>query len=72
VNKIGKKLGANYIMKKNITPTSKPARRVKFKHVSPENKDDLDSRKNEEQDFKGDDITHNKKSTKEKHLHNKN
>lgn len=59
-------------MKKNITPGSKLARAVKFKHVSPENKDDLDSRKNEEQNFKGDDITHNKKDTKEKHLHNKN
>jgi len=58
-------------MKKNITLGSKPARPVKFKHVSPENKDDLDSRKNEEQDFKGDDITHNRKNTKERHLHNK-
>ena len=58
-------------MKKNITPGSKPAQAVKFKHVSPENKDDLDSRENEEQNFKGDDITHNKKDTKEKHLHNK-
>ena len=27
----------------------------------PENKDNLDSRKNEEYDFKGNDITHNKK-----------
>jgi len=27
----------------------------------PENKDNLDSRKNEEQDFKGDDVTHNRK-----------
>jgi hypothetical protein len=27
----------------------------------PQNKDDLDSRKNEEQDTKGSDITHNKK-----------
>jgi hypothetical protein len=32
----------------------------------PENKDNLDSRKNEEYDFKGDDITHNKKE-----VHNK-
>lgn len=31
------------------------------KHVRPENKDDLDSRANEEQDFKGDDQTNNKK-----------
>ena len=31
----------------------------------PENKDNLDSRKNEEQDNKGDDVTHNEKETKE-------
>jgi hypothetical protein len=36
-----------------------------------ENKDDLDHRKNEEQDFKGDDLTHNSKQTKEKHLQKK-
>lgn len=30
----------------------------------PENKDNLDSRENEEQDFKGDDTTHNKKVNK--------
>lgn len=29
-----------------------------------ENKDDIDSRKNEEWDTKGDDVTHNKKQTK--------
>lgn len=34
----------------------------------PENKDNLDSRKNEEYDFKGDDVTHNKK---EKHSEGK-
>lgn len=33
----------------------------KDRHMRPENKDNLDSRKNEEQDTKGDDITHNKK-----------
>ena len=37
----------------------------------PEIRDDLDSRKNEEQDFKGDDVTHNEKSTKENHLKDK-
>ncbi len=42
------------------------------KHQRPENKDDLDSRKNEEYDFKGGDITHNKKETKKEHLHNHN
>lgn len=30
----------------------------------PESRDNLDSRKNEEQDTKGDDMTHNKKETK--------
>jgi len=32
----------------------------------PENKDDLDSREGEEQQWKGDDMTHNKKETKSK------
>ncbi len=30
----------------------------------PDTRDNLDSRNNEEQDFKGDDTTHNKKETK--------
>ncbi len=30
----------------------------------PENKDNLDSREGEEQQFKGDDVTHNKKEKK--------
>lgn len=34
------------------------------RHLRPENKDNLDSRENEEQDFKGDDITNNKKEVK--------
>ena len=34
------------------------------KKKRPENRDDLGSRKNEEQDFKGDDTTHNKKEVK--------
>ena len=34
----------------------------------PQNKDNLDSRVNEEQDTKGDDITHNTKETKREHL----
>jgi hypothetical protein len=37
----------------------------------PENKDDLDSREGEEQQFKGDDITHNRKETKSQKKHNK-
>jgi hypothetical protein len=31
---------------------------------SPDTSDDLDSRKNEEQDTKGGDVTHNKKQTR--------
>ncbi|MBV9988385.1 MAG: hypothetical protein JO301_11960 [Chitinophagaceae bacterium] len=34
---------------------------TKFKHQSPENKDNLDSRHNEEWQSKGDDTTHNRK-----------
>ena len=41
------------------------------KNQRPEIRDNLDSRKNEEQDFKGDDVTHNEKPTKEKHLKEK-
>jgi hypothetical protein len=33
----------------------------------PEIRDNLDSRKNEEQDFKGDDVTHNSKPHQNKH-----
>ena len=39
------------------------------KHIRHENKDDLDSRHNEEQDFKKDDMTHNKKETRAGALH---
>ncbi len=37
----------------------------------PDVRDNLDSRKNEEQDTKGNDITHNEKETKKDHLKNK-
>lgn len=37
----------------------------------PEIRDNLDSREGEEQETKGDDVTHNKKETKEKHLKEK-
>lgn len=37
----------------------------------PENKDNLDHREGEEQNSKGDDVTHNKKETKENHLKEK-
>jgi len=38
-------------------------RQVNQNSHRPDVRDNLDSRKNEEQDFKGDDITHNKKET---------
>ena len=38
-------------------------RPVNQKNHRPDVRDKLDSRKNEEQDFKGHDITHNKKET---------
>ena len=38
----------------------------------PENKDDLDSRKREEQDDKGDDVTHNKKQVRSDNKQRKN
>ena len=37
----------------------------------PEIRDNLDSRENEEQMTKGDDVTHNEKETKTKHLKKK-
>lgn len=37
----------------------------------PEIRDNLDSRKNEEQDFKGTDTTHNRKNTKEEKIKRK-
>ena len=48
-------------MKKNETMPSTSPKVQKDSHMRPENKDNLDSRKNEEQDVKGDDVTHNKK-----------
>ncbi|HVX50479.1 MAG TPA: hypothetical protein VHB48_09980, partial [Chitinophagaceae bacterium] len=36
----------------------------KEKHVWPQNKDDMDSRENEEQDYKNGNVTHNTKSVK--------
>jgi len=48
-------------MKKN---TSGKNPKASGNRTNPENKDNLDSRKNEEQDFKGDDVTHNKKDVK--------
>jgi hypothetical protein len=48
------------IMKRNRV---KQAKRI-FNLTHPENKDDLDSRPKEEQHFKGDNVTHNKKENR--------
>jgi hypothetical protein len=50
-------------MKKENMQTQR-SRQRDTKKKRPENKDELDSRKNEEQGLKGDDITHNKKEVK--------
>ena len=52
-------------MKKNQFNPSKVVK-AQDMHLKPENKDNLDSRKNEEQEIKADDITHNKKESKSK------
>jgi hypothetical protein len=59
-------------MKKNVITPSTDAKTQKDRHMRPENKDNLDSRKNEEQEFKGDDITHNRKDNKNEKAHQKN
>jgi hypothetical protein len=51
-------------MKKSRNQTSKQSKQGPSRIPKPEIRDDLDSRKHEEQDLKGSDITHNKKETK--------
>ena len=58
-------------MKTSRNQTSRQSKQYVSNIPRPENKDNLDSRVNEEQDFKGDDITHNEKETKEHHLKEK-
>ena len=53
-------------MKKNVINPSAQNKTQKNRHFRPENKDNLDSRENEEQDLKAGDITHNKKENKSK------
>ena len=50
-------------MKSNNPNQTKP-QSTHSNQRAPENKDNLDSRKNEEQNFKGDDVTHNRKLTR--------
>jgi len=48
-------------MKNPVSQTKKVNTRFNANKHRAEIRDDLDNRKNEEQEFKGDDITHNKK-----------
>jgi len=45
-----------------VNQTGNPNTQFNKNRPSPEIRDNLDSRKNEEQDSKGDDITHNRKA----------
>ena len=58
-------------MKGSRSQNTKQNKQMIGHRPKPETRDDLDSRKNEEQDTKGDDITHNKKETKRHHLKDK-
>ena len=51
-------------MKNSAMQTTKQNKQTNPKIPKPEIRDDLDSRKNEEQDFKGSDMTNNKKETR--------
>ena len=53
---------------KNTRPPNNQKQNTQFNQNKrrPENKDNLDSREGEEQQFKGDDITHNQKEHKTK------
>jgi hypothetical protein len=53
-------------MKNPISQTKKVNTKFNTNKPRAEIRDDLDNRKNEEQDFKGDDITHNQKDHKNK------
>jgi len=58
-------------MKGSRSQTNQQNKQMVGHRPQPDIRDDLDSRKNEEQDSKGDDVTHNKKETKRGHLKNK-
>lgn len=51
-------------MKTSRSQTTRQSKQGMVHTPKPEIRDNLDSRKNEEQDFKGDDITNNKKAKK--------
>ena len=52
------------IMKKKYSQVNKENIQFNSNRHRPDIRDNLDNRKNEEQEFKGDDITHNKKESR--------
>ena len=58
-------------MKHSRSQNTKQSKQGMSNKPRPEIRDNLDSRENEEQMTKGDDITHNEKATKAKHLKKK-
>ena len=58
-------------MKGSRSQTNMQSKQMIGHKPRPDVRDNLDSRKNEEQDKKGDDNTHNKKETKEGNLKKK-
>lgn len=48
-------------MKTNVNGNQNQTKGQTYNEKRPENKDNLDSREGEEQETKGDDVTHNKK-----------
>jgi hypothetical protein len=56
---------------KNSRQDNLPNKQVAGNKHRPEIRDNLDSRINEEQDRKGDDVTHNEKENKKDHLKKK-
>jgi hypothetical protein len=58
-------------MKGSRSQTNMQNKQMAGHRPRPDTRDDLDSRKNEEQMSKGSDVTHNKKETKRGNLKNK-
>jgi hypothetical protein len=54
-------------MKNSRSQDTKQSKQGMGHKPRPEVRDNLDSRKNEEQEIKGDDVTHNEKETKKDH-----
>ena len=61
-------LSKSIIMKGSRSQNTRQNKSAPGHNPVPQNKNNLDSREGEEQDVKGDDVTHNRKETKEGHL----